>query len=141
MGRMKIGIAVAGVVAVLSGVAAVTAMQSGDRSGHAGTVASVGAPKNLAPVDAATAPTGPGTQPASTPAKAPPTTAKAATGKAGAVVTVPANPTPEDVQKVIAGITAEVLAPSGTSAGTKPLTREEVEARVREQLKKLGINF
>lgn len=141
MGRIKIGIAVAGMIAVLSGVVAVTALRSGDRSSNASTVASVSRPNDNGQVIPAVAPTVPATKPASSVAKTPPTTAKVAAGKPSAVVTVPANPTPADIQRVIAGITAEVLAPPNASVSTQPLTKEQVEAKVREQLKQLGINF
>ncbi|MDQ3897948.1 MAG: hypothetical protein M3326_12030, partial [Actinomycetota bacterium] len=72
----------------------------------------------------------------------PPTTAaKAGTAKTAPSVTLPAQPTVEDIQKVIAGITSQVIASANTSASTKPLTKEEVEAQVREQLRQLGISF
>jgi len=53
----------------------------------------------------------------------------------------PAKPTPQEVQSVIAGITAQVLAPANTAVSTEPLTKAEVEALVRDQLRKLGIEF
>ncbi|MDQ6728361.1 MAG: hypothetical protein M3066_19690 [Actinomycetota bacterium] len=54
---------------------------------------------------------------------------------------LPAHPTAEDVQRVLAGITAQMLAPASTTASAQPLTKEQVEAQLREQLKQLGINF
>jgi hypothetical protein len=49
-------------------------------------------------------------------------------------------PSVQDIQQLIAGITAQVTAPSGTPGAT-PLTAAEIESRVREELKKLGITL
>jgi hypothetical protein len=76
-----------------------------------------------------------------------PTTGKAsAYQKAPAATATPdssdaAKATPEEVQTVIAGILAQVTAAPGGTGTTKPMTTEQVEAFVREQLKLLGINL
>jgi hypothetical protein len=147
MGRMKIGIAVAGVIVMLLGAAAVLATQSGGDSKHVSSVANQATGATVNGGVTTVVPSVPATQPAqaaktaTTPnaPSAPPTTA--GKGSTSAPVTVPTQPTAQDIQRVIAGITAEVLAPANASASTKPLTKEEVEAKVREQLKQLGINY
>ena len=146
MGRFKLGIAVAGVVVTLLGVVAFTTMRSDGSADHATTVASGVSEDATVPVVTTVAPKAPVTQPATTvkPAQSAtnaPATTKAPAATAAPSVTVPAQPTAQDIQKVIAGITAEVLAPANTSASTQPLTKEQVEAKVREQLKQLGITF
>jgi hypothetical protein len=146
MGRFKLGIAVAGVVVTLLGVVAFTTMRSDGGAGHATTAASGVSEDATVPVATTKAPSAPATQPATTvkPAQSAtnaPATTKAPAATAAPSVTVPAQPTAQDIQKVIAGITAEVLAPANTSANTQPLTKEQVEAKVREQLKQLGITF
>ena len=147
MGRMKLGIGVAGALIVLLGVVGLLTMQGGDGSKETRTgVVTPVAADGAAPEVTVAVPTVPSTSPAqsSQSTKAPaatPTTAKAGTAKAAPTVTLPAQPTVEDIQKVIAGITAQVMAPSNTSASTKPLTREEVDALVREQLWLLGIHI
>jgi hypothetical protein len=146
MGRIKLGIAVVGVVIALLGVVALTTMRSGSSSDHATTVASGVSEDATVPVVTTVAPTTPETHPASPGNTVPKTTSSPATTKAPTVnaaptVTVPNQPTPQDIQKAIAAITAEVLAPATSSASTAPLTKEQVEAQVREQMKKLGINF
>jgi len=56
-------------------------------------------------------------------------------------ITPPPHPTAEDVQRILAGITAEIMAPPSSTASTKPLTKEQVEAEVRSKLSQLGINY
>lgn len=146
MGRLKLGIAAGGVVLALLGVVALTTMRSDGGATHASPVASGVSENATVPVVTTVAPSAPATWPATTAKPAPnatngPATTKAPTATAAPSVTVPAQPTPQDIQKVIAGITAEVLAPANTSASTQPLTKEQVEAKVREQLKQLGITF
>ncbi len=134
MGQKKIGMAVAAAVAVTL-VAVVAAI----------TVGSSGSTKLTTTASQAT-----GTKPAAAgdPAamimggEAPivPATMGGAPGMP-APITAPAHPTAEDVKRVLAGITAQILAPPSSTASTKPLTKEQVESQVREQLRQLGINF
>jgi hypothetical protein len=58
-----------------------------------------------------------------------------------AVVASRTPPSPEEVQAIIAGLTSSILTPSGTDPGAKPLTKEQVEAQLRDQLKQLGITY
>ncbi len=69
----------------------------------------------------------------------PPATTEGAAAPAGAPAPVP--PSAQDIQNVIASITSQVLAPADTTAGTAPLTKEEIMAEVRAQLKLLGIEY
>jgi hypothetical protein len=62
-------------------------------------------------------------------------------GSGSAVVANRTPPSPEEVQAIIAGLTSSILAPIGTDPGAKPLTKEQVEAQLREQLKQLGITY
>jgi hypothetical protein len=64
-----------------------------------------------------------------------------ASGSGSAAVANRTPPSPEQVQAIIAGLTASILAPSGTDPGAKPITKEQVEAQLREQLKQLGITY
>ena len=114
MTRLKVGIAAAGVVLVLLGVVAAATMAGGDGSNPAVTVASQTAAETLTPAGPAPA-AGTGTQ-----------------------ATIPAPPTVQDVQKVLAGVMANMAPPSGASA---PLTKEQVEAELREELRRLGITY
>ncbi len=144
MGRMKVGIALTGAVLALLGVVAVITMH-GDSSPKAAVSAATQEPGTTATTApaatvATVAPSTPGTQTPSTKAQSPtPTTAKAPANTATSAP-LPAQPTAQDIQRVIEGITSQVLA-GNTSASTKPLTKEEVEAQVREQLKQFGISF
>jgi hypothetical protein len=48
----------------------------------------------------------------------------------------------QDIQQLIAGIQAQITAPSATPGSTAPLTAEQIEARIREELKtKYGITY
>lgn len=116
MGRMKLGIGLAGAVIVLLGVVAMITMRSDGSPTHA-TVA-----RN------STAST--------SPSVAAPTAAANATTPTSTV----AQPSVQDVQKLIAGLTAQIQA-SPTTDGSTPLTKEQVEAQVRAQLKQLGITY
>jgi hypothetical protein len=144
MGRIKLGIGGAGAVIVLVGVLAVLSMQGGGND-PARPVVSRAAGDSSAPDVTAVAPVSPGTEPAQSP---PPPTKPAGTTATGAKASeassapgaVPGQPTAADIQRVIAGITADVLSPPN-SVSTTPLTKEQVEAQVREQLKKLGITY
>lgn len=145
MGRIKFGIGVAGALIVVFGVVAVLTMQGGGKDRATQAVSQV-AGETPAPDVTTAAPVSPVTQPAqSPPASTKPAGTTATTAKAphasSAPVAVPAKPTAEDIQKVIAGITAEVLSPANPTVSTTPLTKEQVEAQVREQLKKLGITY
>lgn len=137
MGRMKIGMAVAAVVVTLVGVVAAVTLGSGG-STKVDTVASqAGAARSTPGAAGSSDPTamimeGQGSTV--------PATAGGARGPA-LPLTLPAHPTAEDVQRILAGITAQILAPPGSTETTKPLTKEQVESQVREQLKQLGINF
>jgi len=144
MGRIKLGIGGAGAVIVLVGVLAVLSMQGGGND-PARPVVSQATGDSSAPDVTAVAPVSPGTEPAQSP---PPPTKAAGTTATGAKASeassapgaVPGQPTAADIQRVIAGITADVLSPPN-SVSTTPLTKEQVEAQVREQLKKLGITY
>src|SRR5436309_16003192 len=113
MGRFKLGIAVAGVVVTLLGVVAFSTMRSDGGADHATTAASAVSEDATVAVATTVAPSAPATQPATT-VKPVPSTAKAtATTKAPAAtpaptVVLPGQPTAQDIQKVIPGITAEV---------------------------------
>jgi hypothetical protein len=146
MGRMKVGIAVAGVIVALLGVGAAVATRSDGGSKHADPVASTAA------VDASTTPgvtvvptpVSPASAPAPAPnaMTAPTTTARVAAGAtSNPGVAPPGHPSAEDIQKVIAGLTSQLLAPADTSATTQPLTKAQVEAQLRAQLKQLGITY
>ena len=155
MGRAKAGIAVVGVLMTLLGVVALVTTQSNGSSRPAGTVsgaASGEATTTGSPVDATVAPAAPGENTsasvapatASTGSKAPnaqtPTTAS---GKAPAAAAPPsgtARPTPEQIQATIAGITAQLQASAARNGGA-PVTKEQIEAELRAQLKQLGINY
>lgn len=146
MGRMKLGIGIAGAVIVLAGVVAMATMSGGgDRKTSAIVASTVRGPDPAVAVGEVSG------EPATQPAATTPTTeaqassagasgAKASTARS-APVTLPPNPTAADVQRVIAGITAQLLAPANPTASTTPMTKEQVEAQVREQLRQLGINF
>lgn len=150
MGRMKVGIAVAGVVVTLLGVVAAVTMRSDSSSNHVNTVAGAPSGEGSGPAVTAMVPEIHGTTPApavpaSPSAQVPsaPATTKAP-GKAAAAVTapsIPPQPSVQDIQRIIAGITAQVTASAAGNGGTAPLTKEQIEAQVRAQLKQLGINI
>lgn len=71
----------------------------------------------------------------------PVTTAPDSAGAHSATVATRTPPSAEEVQKIIAGLTSQVLSPADTTADTMPLTKEQVEAQLREQLKELGITY
>lgn len=71
----------------------------------------------------------------------PAATVPASAGPGSATVANPTPPSPEQIQQIIAGLTTKILAPADTSAGTKPLTKEQVEAELREQLRQVGITY
>jgi hypothetical protein len=56
------------------------------------------------------------------------------------LATVP-QPSAEDLQSLIAGITAQMQVPPASTGSTVPLTQEQIEAQVREQLRQLGITY
>lgn len=112
MARMKFGTAAAGVIVVLLGVVAVATMGGDNGRNRAVTVANQ-----------------PGTKVAGAPA-----------ARNGAQMTLSPQPTVQDVQKVLAGIMAQMTPPPG-AATTASLTKEQVEAELREQLKLLGITY
>jgi hypothetical protein len=131
MGRMKLGVAMAGVILTL-GVA-------GCGSDRAGTVADKAPVTTLVPGASSVSPTVP---PATGQATTPVGPAATQTGPAAALpgLTIP-QPSVHDIQNVIAQITAQVQAPTAATGGTAPLTKEQVEAAVRERLKQLGITY
>ena len=151
MGRTKVGIGVAGAVVALLGVVAAVTMRS-DGSSDASKVVSQGPVTTVAaaPVASTAAPAGTPATAASAPTtaarpsgtagtkSASPTTAPAKTG----MPTVPVAPSVQDIQQLIAGITAQITAPSASPGTTAPLTAEQIEARVREELRtKYGITL
>lgn len=131
MGRMKLGVAVAGVVMTL-GVA-------GCGSDRAGTVADKAPVTTVVPGASSVSPTA---SPSTPEASAPVGSAATQTAPANALpgLNVP-QPSVQDIQNLIAGITAQVQAPPAATGGTAPLTQEQVEAEVRERLKQLGITY
>lgn len=146
MGRMKIGIVAGSVLVVLLGVvAAVTLRSDSDTSGANRVASSATDPTISSVVTVVPLPVIPPAASSATtakPANAPTTTVKASTAsKSTPTTAIAGQPTAADIQKVIAGIMAEVTAPADTTASTKPLTKEQVEAKVREQLKLLGITY
>jgi len=90
----------------------------------------------------ATTATGPATSsaPTATTAVKPATTVKGAPATKSPVVTVPAKATPAEIAQVISGITATIQQ-SASAPGAAPVTKEQVEAQLRAQLKQLGINY
>ena len=112
MSRIKLGIAAFGAVVVLLGVVAAATMGGESGPKRAVTVAN---------------------QPATTVANAP-------AARTGTQLSLPPKPTVQDVQKVLAGIMAQMTPPAG-AAPTAPLTTEQVEAELREQLRLLGITY
>jgi hypothetical protein len=143
---MKIGIAAVGAVFVLLGVVAAATMRSDSSPNRAETVASQATAETSPAAGPGAASSGPATQPA----KAPATTAstkpsaaasKVADAKTAPLVTIPAQPTAQDLERVMAAITASMAPPAGTTGTTAPLTKEQVEAQLREQLRLLGITY
>ena len=132
MGRTKMAMAVAVAVVALVGVsAAITLGNAG--STHPTTSRS---PEKSSAVAAT------GDQaPTIIPAQGPGPTAAAGAPRATAPIVPSAQPTAEDVQRILAGITAAITAPPSSAASTQPLTKEQVEQEVRSQLGQLGINF
>ena len=59
---------------------------------------------------------------------------------AATLATVP-QPSAQDLQNLIAGITAQLQVPPASPGSSVPLTQEQIEAQVREQLKQLGITY
>lgn len=143
MGRMKIGIIVAGVVVTLLGAVAAVTMRSNGGSNHVNTVANVAPGDAKAPALASVIPTTLAPQPVpTTNAPSTPATTTKAPASAPAAITpssIVSQPSAQDVQRIIAGITAQVQASEATNAA--PLTKEQVEAQVRDLLKQLGINI
>jgi hypothetical protein len=152
MGRMKVGVAVAGVLVVLLGVGTLVTMRSDGGSTHANRVASSDISGNdPAPVVTTivtAVPAAPPAQAATTPAtKAPaaapsaPATTKAPTTAPATATTPPSVPrTAQEIQQFMAGLTAQLQATTASNGGP-PLTKEQVEAQVRESLKLLGITL
>jgi predicted lipid-binding transport protein (Tim44 family) len=142
---MKIGIAVAGAVIVLLGVVAMVTMRSDGSTNRATTVASQASEPGTAPVVTTVTPKAPATQPAPTTKAptAPATTAVPAKAPATATATTPVSaPTSvQDVQQLIAGMTAQLQASAAANGTNTPMTKEQVEAQVRAQLAQLGITF
>lgn len=145
MGRTKIGIAVAGAVLVLLGVVTMVTMRSDSGPGHATNLASQGPATTVVQGASYVSPTVvPITVPA-VKAPAPPTTPQAAPNTAPAngkpSATVP-QPSAQDIQKLVAGITAQLqAAPPVATGGTAPLTKVQIEAQVKAQLAQLGITY
>lgn len=120
MGRLKVVAALTGVAFVLLSAVVISTMRSDSGTSHAKTVVTqssgdTSAPAGKSPEPAATA-TAPA--PATSPAQAPPSA--------------------QDVQRIIAGITAPLAAATGDGAAP---TKEQIEAQVRAQLQQLGINY
>lgn len=156
MGRMKLGIAVAGAAIVLLGVVATVTMRSDGGTNRATTVANQASEPGTATAVTTVAPSAPASTPVTQPApatkapsqtspapKAPsaPATTVAGTNAPAAAVTPPSIPrSPQDVQQFIAGMTAQIQA-TAASNGNAPVTKEQIEAQIRAQLQQLGITF
>ena len=151
MGRTKAGIALAGVVVTLLGVVAAVTMRS-DGGSDATKVASQGSATTVAAtVESPIAPDGSATTASTAPAATSNLSGRTATTKApstptpaksGVPSTVSSQPSLHEIQQLIAGITAQIMAPAATPGSSAPLTAEQVEARVREELRtKYGITL
>lgn len=143
MGQMKIGIIVAGVVVTLLGAVAAVTMRSNGGSNHVNTVANVAPGDTKPPALASIIPTTLAPQPVPT-TDAPSTAATTTKAPANApAATTPSSivsqPSAQDVQKIIAGITAQVQSSAATTGA--PLTKEQVDAQVRALIRQLGINI
>jgi hypothetical protein len=145
MGRTKLGVALAGVIVMLLGVVTVVAMQGKGDSNHVNSV--VSSTSDKAPTEAAPAvvPVAPASSP--TTATAPAAQANGTTATTNAPAKAPASATPttvrpqpsvQEIQQIIAGLTAQVQ--SQAASGT-PLTTEQVDAQLRAMLKQLGISY
>ena len=130
MGRMKVGIAMAVSLVALLGVGC---------GSDAKPVAKKAPTAVLAPGTSLVPPTdAPSTAPANDPGT--PDAAQTPPPDATSLATIP-QPTAQDLQNLIAGITAQIQAPTDSSGTAVRLTQEQVEAQVREQLKQLGITY
>jgi hypothetical protein len=141
MGRMKIGIAATSAVLVLLGVVAMATMRSDSGPDHATHLASQTPATTVVSGASYVSPTVPPITVA--PVKVPTPQAASSTTPANAkpASTVP-QPTAQDIQKLVAGITAQLQAPVPTATGgTAPLTKEQIEAQVKAQLAQLGITY
>ncbi|MEA2685543.1 MAG: hypothetical protein QOE93_738 [Actinomycetota bacterium] len=87
-----------------------------------------------APIESAIPPVGAATPESPAPAGETP-------AGATAPVTLPPKPTAQDIQNAVLAITAQLSAPPAPGMAPVPLTREEIKAIVKEQLKALGINY
>ena len=148
MGRARIGVAFAGVIVTLLGVVTVVTMQGRETSTSANSeVASTPdqAPAEIVPVL-------PTVAPASSPTTAPTAAAQAngatATTKVPAKAPAPATPTTlasqpsvQEVQQIIAGLTAQLQTTAAANGSGAPLTKEQVDAQLRAMLKQLGIPY
>jgi hypothetical protein len=139
MGRARTGIAAAGVILMLVGVGAVAVGQSGrhpDRATSADTPASDKPEATVVPIL-------PNVAPPSAQAKGGPTTTKApARAPApGTPTTLASTPSAQEIQQVIAGLTAQLQQTAAANGAGAPLTKEQVEAQLREMLKQLGIPY
>lgn len=142
MGRMKIGIVVAGVVVTLLGAVAVVTMRSNGGSNHVSTVANVAPGDAKAPALASVIPTTLAPQPVpTTNAPSTPATTKAPASAPAATTpsSIVSQPSVQDIQKIIAGITAQVQSSAVTNGA--PLIKEQVDAQVRSMLKQAGIDI
>lgn len=128
MGRMKRGIAAGGAALVLLGVVAAVTLRSDGDPNRARTVGAIEAPRPAMPSAVTPTTEAPG---APTQTKVPAT--------ATAPPSVPR--TPQEVLQFIAGMTAQLQASTATDGSTAPVTKEQIEAQVRAQLKQLGINL
>ena len=145
MGRTKASIAVAGAVTVLVGVVAAVAMGTGgsDHVTRRSDQAAATAPGSGASYVSPTVPpitAAPAKVPGATSTPGTPATTAAANTAPRTPSQVGAQPSAQDIQKLIAGLTAQMQSPS-TTGGTAPLTQAQVESQIREQLRLLGITY
>lgn len=141
VGRTKLAMAVAGAVLVLLGVVAAVTMRSDGGRDRVDTVAASEAPGHT-PTSVGAAPATASDVTPTTKAPGAPTITGAPSRAPATATTPPSVPrTPQEVQQFIAGMTAQLQAATATDGSTAPVTKEQIEARVRAQLKLLGINL
>jgi len=130
MGRMKVGMATAVSLVALLGVGCGSDAKPVAKTSPT-TVQAPGT-SLVPPTDASS------TAPVKDPSA--PGADRSAPADPATLATVP-QPSVQDIQNLIAGITAQMQAPPASTGSSVPLTQEQIEAQVREQLKQLGITY
>jgi len=132
--------ALAGAVLVLLGLVVAVTMRIDAGRNHTATVAASRAAVD--PTPAGAVPATPSAVIPTTAAPAAPTATKAPSSSPATATPLPPVPrTPQEVQQFISGMTAQLQAATATDGSTAPVTKEQIEAQVRAQLKLLGINL